>query len=100
VYVVIGFCDKAYFQFHVVHCLVELLQKAYFKCAHECFDRSKRQEEISNCVENCNIPLTNAQQIFDTEMGKFQVNYPVILLSYSLSFSLCFIICHFLFKLP
>ncbi|KAK7334489.1 hypothetical protein VNO80_26246 [Phaseolus coccineus] len=48
------------------------LQKAYFKCAHECFDRSKRQEEISNCVENCNIPLTNAQQTFDVEMAKFQ----------------------------
>ncbi|XP_014500526.1 protein FAM136A [Vigna radiata var. radiata] len=48
------------------------LQKAYFKCAHECFDRSKRQEEISNCVENCNIPLNNAQQTFDAEMGRFQ----------------------------
>ncbi|XP_020208090.1 protein FAM136A [Cajanus cajan] len=48
------------------------LQKAYFKCAYECFDRSKRQEEISNCVENCSIPLTNVQHTFDSEMAKFQ----------------------------
>ena len=48
------------------------LQKAYFKCAYECFDRSRRQEEITNCVENCSIPLANVQQTFDTEMQKFQ----------------------------
>ncbi|XP_061373044.1 uncharacterized protein LOC133315427 [Gastrolobium bilobum] len=48
------------------------LQKAYFKCAYECFDRSRRQEEISNCVENCSIPLSNVQQTFDNEMAKFQ----------------------------
>ncbi|KAK7322433.1 hypothetical protein VNO77_25812 [Canavalia gladiata] len=48
------------------------LQKAYFKCAYECFDRRRRQEEISNCVENCSIPLANVQQTFDTEMAKFQ----------------------------
>ncbi|MED6139665.1 hypothetical protein PIB30_085972, partial [Stylosanthes scabra] len=48
------------------------LQKAYFKCAYESFDRSRRQEEITNCVENCNIPLANVQQTFDTEMQKFQ----------------------------
>ncbi|XLR07133.1 hypothetical protein HN51_062159 [Arachis hypogaea] len=48
------------------------LQKAYFKCAYECFDRSRRQEEITSCVENCSIPLANVQQTFDTEMQKFQ----------------------------
>ncbi|XP_004499670.1 uncharacterized protein [Cicer arietinum] len=48
------------------------LQKAYFKCAYECFDRSRRQEEISNCVENCSVPLSNVQQAFDNEMAKFQ----------------------------
>ncbi|XP_058782708.1 uncharacterized protein LOC131657314 [Vicia villosa] len=48
------------------------LQKAYFKCAYECFDRNRRQEEISHCVENCSIPLTNVQQTFDNEMAKFQ----------------------------
>ncbi|CAL5214656.1 unnamed protein product [Lathyrus oleraceus] len=46
------------------------LQKAYFKCAYECFDRSRRREEISHCVENCSIPITNVQQTFDNEMGK------------------------------
>ncbi|XP_015956525.2 uncharacterized protein LOC107480827 isoform X1 [Arachis duranensis] len=48
------------------------LQKAYFKCAYECFDRSRRQEEITTCVENCSIPLANVQQTFDAEMQKFQ----------------------------
>ncbi|KAJ7980638.1 hypothetical protein O6P43_000024 [Quillaja saponaria] len=48
------------------------LQKAYFKCAYECFDRSRKQEEITNCVESCSIPLSNAQQRFDNEMAKFQ----------------------------
>lgn len=48
------------------------LQKAYFKCAYECFDRSKRQEEISSCVENCSIPLSNVQHTFDHEMAQFQ----------------------------
>ncbi|KAL5190721.1 Protein FAM136A [Glycine soja] len=48
------------------------LQKAYFMCAYECFDRSKRQEEISSCVENCSIPLSNVQHTFDHEMAQFQ----------------------------
>ncbi|XP_022761508.1 protein FAM136A-like isoform X2 [Durio zibethinus] len=48
------------------------LQKAYFKCAYECFDRSRKQEEISNCVEHCSVPLVNAQQHFENEMAKFQ----------------------------
>ncbi|RYR55884.1 hypothetical protein Ahy_A05g021728 [Arachis hypogaea] len=60
------------------------LQKAYFKCAYECFDRSRRQEEITNCVENCSIPLANVQQTFDTEMQKFQVIsfYPLLIIGY------------------
>ncbi|CAJ2638576.1 protein FAM136A-like [Trifolium pratense] len=48
------------------------LQKAYFKCAYECFDRSRRQDEITNCVENCSIPLSNVQQTFENEMAQFQ----------------------------
>ncbi|XP_028801731.1 protein FAM136A [Neltuma alba] len=48
------------------------LQKAYFRCAYECFDRSRKQEEITRCVENCSIPLSNAQQKFDHEMAQFQ----------------------------
>ncbi|XWS22144.1 hypothetical protein CRYUN_Cryun29cG0009700 [Craigia yunnanensis] len=48
------------------------LQQAYFKCAYECFDRSRRQEEISNCVEHCSVPVVNSQQHFENEMAKFQ----------------------------
>ncbi|KAK3204249.1 hypothetical protein Dsin_018295 [Dipteronia sinensis] len=48
------------------------LQKAYFKCAHECFDRTRKQEEISNCVEYCSVPVVNSQQHFESEMAKFQ----------------------------
>ncbi|XP_030536535.1 protein FAM136A-like [Rhodamnia argentea] len=48
------------------------LQQAYFKCAHECFDRRRKQEEISNCVENCSVPVVSAQQRVENEMGKFQ----------------------------
>ncbi|KAI4387285.1 hypothetical protein MLD38_005128 [Melastoma candidum] len=48
------------------------LQKAYFKCAYECFDRSRRQEEISNCVEHCTVPVVSAQQLFENEMAKLQ----------------------------
>ncbi|GAV76399.1 DUF842 domain-containing protein [Cephalotus follicularis] len=50
------------------------LQQAYFKCAYECFDRRRKQEEISNCVENCSVPVVKAQQHFENEMAKFQVN--------------------------
>ncbi|GAB2227641.1 hypothetical protein Droror1_Dr00009468 [Drosera rotundifolia] len=48
------------------------LQKAYFKCAHECFDRSRRQEEIGNCVEHCSVPVLTAQNVVETEMAQFQ----------------------------
>ncbi|KAJ7947446.1 hypothetical protein O6P43_028063 [Quillaja saponaria] len=48
------------------------LQKEYFKCAYECFDRTRKQEEITSCVESCSIPLSNAQHKFDNEMAKFQ----------------------------
>ncbi|KAF5742779.1 protein FAM [Tripterygium wilfordii] len=48
------------------------LQKAYFKCAYECFDRRRRQDEISTCVEHCSVPVVNAQHHFENEMAKFQ----------------------------
>ncbi|GLT91569.1 hypothetical protein SLE2022_094510 [Rubroshorea leprosula] len=48
------------------------LQQSYFKCAYECFDRRRKQEEISNCVEHCSVPVLNAQQHFENEMAKFQ----------------------------
>ncbi|KAJ9699612.1 hypothetical protein PVL29_005469 [Vitis rotundifolia] len=48
------------------------LQQAYFKCAYECFDRKRKQEEISNCVEHCSVPVVNAQALVENEMAKFQ----------------------------
>uniref|UniRef100_A0A1J3G3M0 Protein FAM136A n=1 Tax=Noccaea caerulescens TaxID=107243 RepID=A0A1J3G3M0_NOCCA len=48
------------------------LQQAYFKCAYDCFDRSRKQEEISNCVEYCSVPVVKSQQHFENEMALFQ----------------------------
>ncbi|GMI71892.1 hypothetical protein like AT2G31725 [Hibiscus trionum] len=48
------------------------LQQAYFKCAYECFDRTSKQEDISNCVEHCSVPVLNAQHHFEDEMTTFQ----------------------------
>ncbi|VVB03277.1 unnamed protein product [Arabis nemorensis] len=48
------------------------LQKAYFKCAYECFDRTRTHPEISHCAESCSVPITNAQNHFDNEMSLFQ----------------------------
>ncbi|KAG2313116.1 hypothetical protein Bca52824_024673 [Brassica carinata] len=53
----------------------ELQNQAYFKCVYECFDRSRKQEEIANCVEHCSIPVVKSQQYFEGEMAQFQVNY-------------------------
>ncbi|XP_010912767.1 uncharacterized protein [Elaeis guineensis] len=49
-----------------------ILQQAYFKCAYECFDRRRRQEDINNCVEHCSVPALNANNLVETEMAKFQ----------------------------
>ncbi|KAJ6838309.1 protein FAM136A [Iris pallida] len=48
------------------------LQQAYFKCAHDCFDRRRRQEEIDDCVERCSVPVLNANILIENEMAKFQ----------------------------
>ncbi|XAR71053.1 hypothetical protein NMG60_11028138 [Bertholletia excelsa] len=48
------------------------LQQAYFKCAYECFERRRRQDEINNCVENCSVPVLSAQNLVEGEMAKFQ----------------------------
>ncbi|KAG6419894.1 hypothetical protein SASPL_116406 [Salvia splendens] len=48
------------------------LQQSYFKCAYECFDRRMKQEEISNCVEHCSVPVLKAQNLVESEMAKFQ----------------------------
>ncbi|GAA0172582.1 hypothetical protein Leryth_025256 [Lithospermum erythrorhizon] len=48
------------------------LQKAYFRCAYECFDRNKTQDEMNNCVEHCSVPVLRAQQLVENEMAQFQ----------------------------
>uniref|UniRef100_A0A7N1A2J5 Protein FAM136A n=1 Tax=Kalanchoe fedtschenkoi TaxID=63787 RepID=A0A7N1A2J5_KALFE len=48
------------------------LQQAYFKCAYECFDRRRKQEEIGNCVEHCSVPVVSAQHLIEGEMARFQ----------------------------
>ena len=60
------------------------MQKDFFKCGYECFDRSKRQEEVNNCVNNCIDLLTKAKKTLDNEMEMFEVSYSIVLLSYSL----------------
>ncbi|CAN1253480.1 Protein FAM136A [Linum perenne] len=56
----------------VQHHINFTLQQAYFKCAYECFDRRRKQEEIASCVENCSVPVLKAQHHFEDEMAKFQ----------------------------
>ncbi|CAI9108538.1 OLC1v1008160C1 [Oldenlandia corymbosa var. corymbosa] len=48
------------------------LQRAYFKCAYECFERTRTNDEISNCVEHCSVPVLQAQNLIEGEMAKFQ----------------------------
>ncbi|KAH0930790.1 hypothetical protein HID58_016517 [Brassica napus] len=36
------------------------LQKAYFKCAYECFDRTRTHAEISQCAETCSERLNRS----------------------------------------
>lgn len=62
------------------------LQQAYFKCAHECFDRTKKKEEIENCVEYCSVPVLNAQNFVENEMANFQVKIDFLFKSFSFMF--------------
>ncbi|CAM8943881.1 unnamed protein product [Rhodiola kirilowii] len=48
------------------------LHQAYFRCAYECFDRRRKQEEISHCVEHCSVPVVSAQHLIENEMARFQ----------------------------
>eukprot|EP00249_Psilotum_nudum_P034703 c54122_g1_i1 orf=120-554(+) len=48
------------------------LQRAYFKCGYECFDRRRSQREISDCVERCSVPVLRANSILENEVTKFQ----------------------------
>ena len=56
----------------------------FFKCGYECFDGSKRQEEVINCVNNCADRLTKVQKALNNEINMFEVSYSIVLLSYSL----------------
>ncbi|KAG7591069.1 hypothetical protein ISN45_Aa01g001370 [Arabidopsis thaliana x Arabidopsis arenosa] len=53
------------------HISFTLLQ-AYFKCANECFEKRRKQEVTTNCVELCRVPVVKSQQQFDSDMAKFQ----------------------------
>lgn len=52
-----------------------MMQRAYFKCAYECFDRRRNTQDIGACVENCSVPVLQAQNLVESEMAKFQVSY-------------------------
>ncbi|KAG5033210.1 hypothetical protein JHK85_017192 [Glycine max] len=49
------------------------LPKDFFKCGYECFDGSKRQEEVINCVNNCADRLTKVQKALNNEINMFEV---------------------------
>jgi hypothetical protein len=50
-----------------------------YQSAYECFDRRRSHDDISNCVENCSVPVVRSQQMVENmvenEMAKFQVSY-------------------------
>lgn len=48
------------------------LQKEYYKCGYECFNRSKG--EIPRCIERCSAPVERAGAILQNEMNRFQVS--------------------------
>ncbi|KAG7645221.1 hypothetical protein AtNW77_Chr1g0005471 [Arabidopsis thaliana] len=48
------------------------LQQAYFKCSNECFEKRRKPEVTTNCVELCRVPVAKSQQQFDSDMAKFQ----------------------------
>jgi hypothetical protein len=79
------FCSYNYFLND--HCL----QQAYFKCAYECFDRRRDHDEISNCVENCSVPVVRSQQMVENEMAKFQVSYFPFIFRHSYFYSVSLI---------
>ncbi|KAG2260292.1 hypothetical protein Bca52824_079586 [Brassica carinata] len=47
---------------------------AYFKCAYECFDRSRKQEEIANCVEHCSVPVERMNRSLMVCQDKFEAS--------------------------
>lgn len=48
------------------------LQRAYYKCSYECFERSRSHQEISGCVERCSAPMLKANGLLQNEMSRFQ----------------------------
>ncbi|KAK1379391.1 Calcineurin-like metallo-phosphoesterase superfamily protein [Heracleum sosnowskyi] len=69
------------------------LQKAYFRCAYECFDRRRKQENIGMCTENCSVPVLTAHHLVEDEMASFQEKLNRSLMSRKASTHF-----HFLFK--
>eukprot|EP00250_Pteridium_aquilinum_P006773 c16618_g1_i1 orf=605-1048(-) len=48
------------------------LQRAYYKCSYDCFERTRSHQEISGCVERCSMPMLKANSLVQNEMSRFQ----------------------------
>ncbi|KAH7290527.1 hypothetical protein KP509_30G051900 [Ceratopteris richardii] len=48
------------------------LQRAYYKCSYECFEKSRKHEDISACVERCGAPMLKANALVQNEISRFQ----------------------------
>ena len=38
-------------------------------------DRRRSHDDISNCVENCSVPVVGSQHMVENKMAKFQISY-------------------------
>ncbi|MCO5581464.1 hypothetical protein L7F22_035349 [Adiantum nelumboides] len=48
------------------------LQRAYYKCSYECFEKSRNHQDIGACVERCSAPMLKANALVQNEMSRFQ----------------------------
>ena len=49
------------------------MQKKTYLCSAECMDHGHfSQEQLQQCVQRCSVPLQQAQQVQQQEMGQFQ----------------------------
>lgn len=52
---------------------IRKMQKSMYNCAANCCDNStKSYSEVQNCVDNCVVPVNNAQQYLKNEFQDFQ----------------------------
>jgi hypothetical protein len=53
-----------------------VLQGDMHRCSAKCCDvKTSGLDDVQRCVENCSIPLTQAQNFMQQEVENFQVNY-------------------------